>query len=162
MNGEKTAWSDKGPERKLFANLHLVHGGKTKVVRSKIDSASTCNTMRRSLLRKLFPGAKTSKTKTTISKYGDQTLRPKGQVTLSCKRKGKLYILEFLVVDVPQGKQPLLSGRDARALHYLRIYADETHAVDGEGVDSKTATPRSPLQLRAITKWTLMTPLPTP
>ena len=99
-----------------------------------------------------FCGAKISKTKTTISTYGDQTLQPKGQVTLCCERKGKLHILEFLVVDVPQGKPPLLSGQDAQALHYLKIYADETHAVDGEGTDSKTATPRSPLQPGTITK----------
>ena len=137
IDGEKTAWSDKRPGRKFFAHLHLIHGGKTKVVRAQIDTVSTCNTMPESLLRKLFPGAKISKTKTTISTYGDQTLRPKGQVTLSCERKGKLHILEFLVVDVPQGKPPLLSGQDAQALHYLRIYADETHAVDGEGTDSK-------------------------
>ena len=108
--------------------------------------------MPESLLRKLFPGAKISKTKTTISTYGDQTLQPKGQVTLCCERKGKLHILEFLVVDVPQGKPSLLSGQDAQALHYLKIYADETHAVDGEGTDSKTATPRSPLQPGTITK----------
>lgn len=38
------------------------------------------------------------------------------------------------------------------ALHYLRIYADETHAVDGGGTDSKAATPCSPLQPGMITK----------
>ena len=130
MNGHKTAWSDKRPERKFFAHLRLVHGGKRKVLRAQIDSASTYNTMPQSLLRKLFPGAQTWKTKITISTYGDQPLRPRGQVTLCCERKGKLHILQFLVVDVPQGKPPLHSGRDAQALHYLMIYADETHAVE--------------------------------
>jgi len=90
IDGEKTAWSDKRPGRKFFAHLHLIHGGKTKVVQAQIDTASTCNTMPESLLRKLFSSAKISKTKTTISTYGDQTLRPKGQVTLCCERKGKL------------------------------------------------------------------------
>jgi len=108
--------------------------------------------MPESLLQKLFPSAKISKTKTTISTYGDQTLRPKGQVTLCCERKGKLPLLAFLVVDVSQGKPPLLSGRDAQALHYLTIYADETHAVDREGTDSKAATPHSPPQPGTITK----------
>ena len=45
IDGEKTAWSDKRPGRKFFAHLHLIHGGKTKVVRAQIDTASTCNTM---------------------------------------------------------------------------------------------------------------------
>ena len=38
------------------------------------------------------------------------------------------------------------------ALHFSRIYADETHAVDGEGADSKTAAPRLPLQPGALAK----------
>ena len=33
------------PAKKFFAHLHLVHGGKSKIVRAQIDSASTCNTM---------------------------------------------------------------------------------------------------------------------
>ena len=40
--------------RKYFANLQLKHGGKTKVVRAQIDSASTCNTISSTLLRKVF------------------------------------------------------------------------------------------------------------
>ena len=54
IDGEKTARSDKRPGRKFFAHLHLIHGGKTNVVRAQIDTASTCNTMPESLLRKLF------------------------------------------------------------------------------------------------------------
>ncbi|XP_068720695.1 uncharacterized protein [Montipora capricornis] len=36
--------------RKYFANLHLMHGGKTKVVMAQIDPASTCNTIPSTLL----------------------------------------------------------------------------------------------------------------
>jgi hypothetical protein len=45
--------------------------------------------------------------------------------------KGKLHLLDFLVVDVPRGKPPLLSGRDAEILGYLDIdiHADEIHSV---------------------------------
>ena len=43
--------------RKCFANQHLIHGEKTKVVRAQIDSASICNTIPSTLLRKLFPNA---------------------------------------------------------------------------------------------------------
>ncbi len=146
MDGEKTAWSD------MVTHLYLIHGGKTKVGRDQIDTASTCNTMHQILLRKLFSGAKISKTKTTISTYGDQTLQPEVKVTLCWERKGKLHILEFLVVDVPQGKPPLISGRNAQALNHLRIYVDEIHAVDGEGSDGKTATPHLLLQPGTITK----------
>ena len=35
--------------RKYFANLHLIYGEKTKVVKAQIDSASTCNTIPSSL-----------------------------------------------------------------------------------------------------------------
>ena len=47
---------DKAPRfaRKYFANLQLKHGEKTKVVRAQIDSASTCNTISSTLLRKVF------------------------------------------------------------------------------------------------------------
>ena len=37
--------------RKYFANLHLIHGRKSKVVKAQIDSASTCNTTPSSLLK---------------------------------------------------------------------------------------------------------------
>ena len=87
MNGHKTAWSDKRPERKFFAHLRLVHGGKRKVLRAQIDSASTYNTMPQSLLRKLFPGAQTWKTKITISTYGDQPLRPRGSGNSLLRKK---------------------------------------------------------------------------
>ena len=33
-------------------------------------------------------------------------------------------------MDVPQGKPPLLSGRDAQLLGYLDIHADEIHSLD--------------------------------
>lgn len=56
----------------------------------------------------------------------------KGQVTLECERKGKLHTIDFLVVNVSGDKPPLLSGRDAQALRYLTIYADETNAVEEE------------------------------
>ena len=59
-------------------------------------------------------------------------MRAKGQVTLVRKRHGKLHTIDFLVVDVSGDKPPLLSGRDAQALKYLAIYADETNAVEEE------------------------------
>ena len=53
----------KKPATKFFAHLHLVHKGKTKVVRAQVDSASTCNTIPEGSLHKLFPGIKISKSK---------------------------------------------------------------------------------------------------
>ena len=41
------------------------------------------------------------------------------------------------MADVPQEKSPLLSGRDAQALEYLQICADETHAVEEGTTPSK-------------------------
>ena len=105
----------------LFAYLHLVHKGKTKVVRPQIDSASMCNTIPEGSLHKLFPGINISKSKASISTYGNQILRPKGQVPRCCVRRGKFYTLNFLVVDVPQEKPPLLSGSDSQALQLLKI-----------------------------------------
>jgi len=49
-----------------------------------------------------------------------------------CERKGKLHSTDFLVVNVSGEKPPLLSGRNAQALKYLTIYADETNAVEEE------------------------------
>ena len=71
--------------KKFFTYLHLIHGGQSKTVKAQIDSASTCNTMPSSVLRQLFPIVKISKTKSRISTYGSQTMKPKGQVTLCVK-----------------------------------------------------------------------------
>ena len=68
--------------RKYFAKLHLIHGEKTKVVKAQMDSASTCNTIPCSLLRKLFANAEIRRTRTKINTYGSETMRPEGQVTL--------------------------------------------------------------------------------
>ena len=107
--------------RKFFAHLHLIQGRKTKVVKAQIDSASTCNTMPSSLLNELFPDAQISETRSKINTYGSETMRPKGQVTLCCDRKGKIHRIDFLVVDLPYNKPPLLCGKDAQALDYLKI-----------------------------------------
>ena len=128
------------PAKKFFAHLHLVHDGKSKIVRAQIDSASTCNTMPSNLLSQLFPNLKVSKTRSRISTYGSQKMRPKGQVTLVCDRKGRLETINFLVVDVPGDKPPLLSGKHAQALEYLKIYVDETNAVEEEIPSNSTNT----------------------
>ena len=86
------------PAKKFFAHLHLVHDGKSKIVRAQIDSASTCNTTSNNLLSHLFLNLKVSKTRSRISIYGSQTMRPKGRVTLVCDRKGRLETIDFFVV----------------------------------------------------------------
>ena len=110
--------------RKYFAKLYLIHGEKTKVVKAQIDSASTCNTIPSSLLRNLFPNAEIRRTRGKINRYGSETLRPEGQVTLCWERRGRIHTIDFLVVNVPDGKPALLSGRDA--LNYLKVYTNET------------------------------------
>ena len=67
------------PAKKFVAHLHLVHDGKSKIVRAQIDSASTCNTMPSNLLSQLFPNLKVSKTRSRISTYGSQKMRQKRQ-----------------------------------------------------------------------------------
>ena len=133
------------PARKFFAHLHLIHGEKTKVLKAQIDSASTCNTMPSILLSKLFPEATLLKCRREINTYGSETMRPKGQVTLCCDRRGKIHTIDFLVVDVPDGKPPLLSGRDAQALGYLKVYADETNAVEEQILHSTQTQSLPPL-----------------
>ena len=68
--------------RKYSANLHLIHEEKTKVVKAQIDSACSCNTIPSGLLRNLFPGAEIHRTSSKINTYGNETMRPEGQVTL--------------------------------------------------------------------------------
>ena len=43
-------------------------------------------------------------------------------------------MLHPLVVNVPHEKPALLSGRDAQALNYLKVYADETANADEEEI----------------------------
>ena len=68
-------------------------------------------------------------------------MRPKGQVTLVCNRKGRLQKIDFLVVDVLGDKPPLLSGKDVQALENLKIYADETNAVKDEILQTPSTLP---------------------
>ena len=75
-------------------------------MKAQIDSASTCNTIPSSLLSQLFPDVKISQTKSKINTYGTETIRPEGQVTLCCDRKGKIHTIDFLVVNVPNQKPP--------------------------------------------------------
>ena len=70
-----------GSAKKFLAHLHLVHEEKSKIVRAQIDSASTCNTIPSNLLSQLFPNLKVSKTRSRISTYGSQTMRPRGRYT---------------------------------------------------------------------------------
>lgn len=119
--------------RKYFANLHLIHERKTKVVKAQIDSASTCNTIPSSLLRKRFPNAKIRRTRSRINTYRSETMRPEGQVTLCRERRGRIHTIDLLVVKVPDDKPAPLSGRDAQALDYLKVYPNETaNAVEEE------------------------------
>ena len=39
-------------------------------------------------------------------------MRPKGQVTLICDRKGRLQTKDFVVVEVPGDKPPLLKRKE--------------------------------------------------
>ena len=102
-------------------------------MKAQIDPASTCNTIPSSLLKKLFSNAEIRRTRSKINTYGSETVRSEGQVTLCCERRGKIHAIDFLVANVPEGKPALLSGRDAQALNYLKVYADETaNAVEEE------------------------------
>ena len=94
---------------KYFANLHLTHGDKTKVVKAQIDSVSTCNTIPSSLLRKLFPNAEIRWTRGKMNMYGSETMHPEGQVTLCCERRGRIHTIDFLVVNVPDGNADVQS-----------------------------------------------------
>ena len=95
-----------------------------------------------SLLNELFPDTQISKTRSKINTYGSETMRPKGQVTLCCDRKGKIHMIDFLVVDLRYNKPPLLCGKDTQALDYLKIYAGETHAVEEKTPQNNASTTR--------------------
>ena len=69
-------------------------------------------------------------------------MRPEGQVTLCCERRDRILTIDFLVVNVPDGKPALLSRRDAQPLNYLRVYADETaNALEEEIPRNPQPTP---------------------
>ena len=129
--------------RKYFGNLQVKHGEKTKVRRVQIDSASTCNTVPSTLVRKLFPDVEIRRTRSKINTYGSETMRPEGQVTLCCERRSGFHVIDFLVVSIPDEKPALLSGSDAQALNYLKVCADETaHAVEEEISRNPQPTPQ--------------------
>ena len=89
-------------------------------MKAQIGPASACNTIPSKLLRKLFPNAEISRTRSKINRYGSETVCPEGRVTLCCERRGRIHTIDFLVVNVPDGKPALLSGRDAQVLENVR------------------------------------------
>lgn len=102
-----------------FAHL-LVPKEKPIVITAQIDSVSTCNTMPSDLIKGVISGSPSSKTTSRISTYRSQTMQTQGQMTLYCDGNGKLQTMGFLVVDVPGDKPPLLGGKVAQALGYLK------------------------------------------
>ena len=70
---------------------------------------------------------------------------PEGQVTLCCKRRGRIHTIDFLVVNIPHEKPALLRERDGQALNYLKVHAEETtNAVEEE--ISHNPQPAPPLE----------------
>ena len=67
-------------------------------------------------------------------------MRPEGQVTLCYERRSRIHTIDFLVVNIPDEKPVLLSGRDAQALNYLKVYADETANAVEEEILAQPAT----------------------
>ena len=61
------------------------------------------------------------------------------------------FTLNFLVVDVPQEKPPLLRGSVAQALQFLKIFANEVHMAD-----NVITNPPSHLVLGSITKQNIL------
>jgi len=51
-----------------------------------------------------------------------------------------MMMINFLVVDLPFNKPPLLCGKDPQAFDYLKIYADETHAVEKKKLHKRFPT----------------------
>ena len=76
-------------------------------------------------------------------------MHPEVQVTLCCERRGRIHTIDFLMVNVPDGKPALLSGRDAQALNYLKVYADETANAVKEEIPHN---PQPALPLGKLTK----------
>ena len=80
-------------------------------------------------------------------------MRRKGQVTLCCERQGRNHIIDFVVVNVPDGKLAPLSGRDAQALNYLKAYGDEmATAVEKEKKNGEKSKTTARLTQRNILK----------
>ena len=93
-----------------------------KVVTLQIDSTATCNTIHENNLKKKFPNIKVKKqsfitayseNKASLQTNGDQGINLEGKVTFCCERKGKLHLLNFLIVEVPYGKPALSNSPDA-------------------------------------------------
>lgn len=133
-----------------------------KVVRLHIDSTSTGNTTPENNLKKKFPNIKVKPQKNFITAYsekkasiqtnGDQGINPEGKVTFCCERKGKLHLLNFLIVDVPYGKPALSNSRDAVVLGYLKNNTNELHVVSKLGTDMISNGHNHQIQLGELTK----------
>ena len=106
--------------QKFFAHLTIVETNCSRVVRPQIDSASTCNTIPLGILYQLFPNIKIDKTKAAIQTYGNQKIKPLGKVILCCERKGKLHLLDFLVVVEMHNSLDIWIFMQTRSTHWIK------------------------------------------
>ena len=116
----------KSKGEKYFANLDIASQGKcfTKI-KCQIDTAATVNVMPISHLETLANIDNiVQPSLCRLKMYDNSTLIPEGQCTLSCKRNGRMYLLDFQITEA-SNKYPLISGSDCVRLKLVDIKADE-------------------------------------
>ena len=130
------------PGKRYFTTLHLSLRGDTFTeLQYQLDSASTCNTISDTWLKKLG-ATKIQRSSCMLFPYGQSTpIKPLGHVSLLCDVNGKYETLKFQVLSSKiMGKKPaLLCGEDAERLGLMKFHPKvEVFAISAQTQDVQT------------------------
>ena len=117
--------------RKYFVHLQMGYDmDPHKNVKCQMDTGTTGNLISFTDACKVAQdgsGEFLQKTSTKLKFYDGTIIQARGNCRFNCKYKGKIYPLEFKVVDTDQ--KPLLSGETCEELGLIQIEADSINQV---------------------------------
>ena len=107
----------------------------------KVDTGAKCNVIPYSLYTQLNRGERIDTHKVVnLIAYGGTRIHTRGEVRLPCRRKGKVHMLPFFVVDYPV--TALIGLRDSLNLGLITLH--DVHSVDATPAQQPVQHPGTP------------------
>lgn len=113
----------------LFVKISNGDFKKTKCV---LDTGSEANVIGKNNLKKIFDyqPIRARKTKTILKSFGGKRIPAIGRVDVECKRRGKIYKIQFQVVE--HDHMPLLSNETSRQMGYIKVCSEIQQVEDAK------------------------------
>lgn len=113
----------------LFVKISNEVFKKTKCV---LDTGSEANVIGKNNLKKIFDDQpiRAKKTKTILKSFGGKRIPAIGKVDIECKRKEKIYNIQFQVVE--HDHMPLLSNETSRQMGFIKVCSEIQQLEDAK------------------------------